>query len=81
MSTHRLLRLSKALPLAAIAIALATLTASRAQSAPAAPAEAAPLADPNRCAIHVPPICQPGRRPICLCESDISLNCSWICAS
>jgi hypothetical protein len=80
MSSHRPVRLSKAVPLAAIVFA--SLLASRAQSAPAAaPSEVAPLADPSRCSIHVPPICQPGRRPICLCESDISLNCSWICAS
>ena len=34
----------------------------------------------SRC-IDVKPICEPGKHPICLCESDISLNCKWICAS
>ncbi len=62
-------------------VGLGMLFTSRAESAPVAPEGTAPMADPSRCAIHVPPICQPGRRPICLCESDISLNCSWICAS
>jgi hypothetical protein len=63
------------------ALAVGLLATSRAESAPVAPEGPVPMADPSRCAIHVPPICQPGRRPICLCESDISLNCSWICAS
>lgn len=40
----------------------------------AAPAQA------SRC-IGVEPICRPGTRPVCLCESDISLRCGWICAS
>jgi hypothetical protein len=34
----------------------------------------------SRC-IDVKPVCPPGTEPICLCESDISLNCKWICAS
>jgi hypothetical protein len=34
----------------------------------------------SRC-IDVKPICEPGKHPICICESDISLNCKWICAS
>jgi hypothetical protein len=58
---------------------VASLLASSAQSAPAAaPSEVVPLADPSRCSIHVPPLCQPGRRPISLCESDIVLNRNWI---
>ncbi len=78
MSFNRPLRITKAVPLAALAFA--TLLASRAESAAATPSPE-PLADARRCAIQVPPICEPGRRPICICESDISLNCSWICAS
>lgn len=34
----------------------------------------------GRC-ISVPPICAPGTRAMCICESDISMNCKWICAS
>ena len=34
----------------------------------------------SRC-IDVKPICEPGKHPICICESDISLNCHWTCAS
>ena len=37
-------------------------------------------ASASRC-IGVRPICTPGTEPICICESDISLNCKWICAS
>lgn len=25
------------------------------------------------------PICRPGTHAMCICESDISLNCAWIC--
>ena len=43
---------------------------------------ATPRPSPNgsRC-IDVRPVCPPGTEPICLCESDISLNCKWVCAS
>ena len=34
----------------------------------------------SRC-IMVKPVCMPGTHPICICESDYSLNCSWVCAS
>jgi hypothetical protein len=40
----------------------------------------APVPTGSRC-IDVKPICDPGKHPICICESDISLNCRWICAS
>ena len=40
----------------------------------------APTPTGSRC-IDVKPVCPPGTEPICLCESDISLNCKWICAS
>lgn len=33
----------------------------------------------SRC-IDVRPICPPGQHPICLCESDYSYNCAWVCA-
>lgn len=44
--------------------------------------DAPPAPNPtgSRC-IDVKPICEPGKHPICICESDISLNCHWICAS
>jgi len=34
----------------------------------------------NRC-IEVIPVCPPGTHPMCICESDISLDCHYICAS
>ena len=34
----------------------------------------------SRC-LSIEPICRPGTHPICICDSDISLNCSWICGS
>jgi len=34
----------------------------------------------GRC-MSVQPICNPGQRAICVCESDISLKCNWICGS
>jgi len=34
----------------------------------------------SRC-IDVQPICPPGKHPICLCESDLSFKCGWVCAS
>jgi hypothetical protein len=40
----------------------------------------APTPTGSRC-IDVKPICDPGKHPICICESDISLDCHWICAS
>ena len=40
----------------------------------------APKAYASRC-IQVEPICPPGKHAICLCESDISMKCSWVCAS
>jgi len=40
----------------------------------------APTPTVSRC-IGIKPICEPGKHPICICESDISLNCKWICAS
>ena len=30
--------------------------------------------------ISVKPVCAPGKRAICICESSYSLKCSWICA-
>lgn len=57
---------------AAIVVAI-IVAASAAQ-----PAEAAePLT--SRC-YTIPPICMPGARPVCICENDYSINCSWICA-
>jgi len=47
-------------------------------SVPGSPTE--PLPTGSRC-IDVKPICEPGKHPICICESDISLDCHWICAS
>lgn len=40
-----------------------------------------PSAEPFsvRC-IGVKPICMPGQHPVCICESDYSYNCSWVCA-
>lgn len=37
-------------------------------------------AQATRC-LGVQPICPPGKHPICLCESDISLRCGWVCAA
>lgn len=34
----------------------------------------------SRC-ISVPPICRPGTEPLCICESDYSFRCQWICTS
>lgn len=39
----------------------------------------APPPEYARC-ISVAPICAPGTHPVCICESDISLSCSWLCA-
>ena len=39
-----------------------------------------PVPTGSRC-IDVKPVGGPGKHPICICESDISLNCKWICAS
>ncbi len=39
-----------------------------------------PVPTGSRC-IDVKPICDPGKHAICICESDISLDCHWICAS
>jgi hypothetical protein len=44
------------------------------------PARAAVQPMAGRC-IAVPPICKPGTHAMCICESDISMNCKWICAS
>lgn len=42
-----------------------------------------PQSDPGptyaRC-MSIPPICGPGTHPTCICESDISLSCTWLCA-
>lgn len=40
----------------------------------------APVPTGSRC-IDVKPVCDPGKHAICICESDISLECHWICAS
>ena len=34
----------------------------------------------GRC-IGLKPLCPIGTRPICICESNISLNCAWLCGS
>ena len=34
----------------------------------------------SRC-LGIQPICPPGKHPLCLCESDLSFNCSWVCTS
>lgn len=52
---------------------LSMVTAFSSLSAPS-------VAHAGRC-LGVEPICRPGTYPICVCESDISLRCSWICAS
>jgi hypothetical protein len=36
-------------------------------------------ADESRC-MSVKPICPPGKHPMCICESDYSYKCMWICA-
>lgn len=30
--------------------------------------------------MSIAPICAPGAHPTCICESDISMSCTWICA-
>jgi hypothetical protein len=40
----------------------------------------APVPLNGRC-IQIPPICPPGSYPMCICESDISMKCWYICAS
>lgn len=29
--------------------------------------------------IEIEPICMPGQHAVCYCESDISLDCRWMC--
>jgi hypothetical protein len=45
-------------------------------------ADDAPAPEPllNRC-IEVVPVCPPGTHPMCICESDLSYECHYICAS
>ena len=38
-------------------------------------------AEPEGTCWGIEPICPPGRSPICLCESDYSLRCEWVCGS
>lgn len=38
------------------------------------------LARTERC-LSMKPICMPGQHPICMCSSDYSFDCAWICAS
>ena len=40
-----------------------------------------PRAEPEGTCWGIQPICPPGRSPICLCESDWSLRCEWVCGS
>ncbi len=60
---------------AALLLATAAIFAGTAQGSTTEPGPTG-----SRC-IEVKPICEPGKHPICICESDISLNCRWICAS
>jgi len=60
---------------AALSVAAAAILAG---TAPTPTTEPTPTG--SRC-IEVKPICDPGKHPICICESDISLDCHWICAS
>lgn len=34
----------------------------------------------SRC-MKLAPLCKPGAAPICICESDYSLKCNWVCGS
>ncbi len=61
---------------AALILSLITAIALIPEGQPETPA-AEPMG--GRC-ISVKPICSPGTRAICICESAISLNCMWICA-
>ena len=62
------------IPTALMVAAAASLIGTAPASTPA------PTPTGSRC-IDVKPICDPGKHPICICESDISLDCHWICAS
>lgn len=53
-----------------------TLFALGAHAEPLDPPPAEPLSN----CIGIKPICMPGQRPICLCESSYSFNCAWVCA-
>lgn len=57
-----------------ITIALALMLATRTEAAPA------PEPQGSRC-LGYPPFCPAGQAPLCVCESDYSYNCIWMCAS
>ena len=61
-----------------LAIAMLLMSTAEEPLMSTVPTEAEELSD--RC-ISVEPICPPGKHAICLCESDISLRCAWVCAS
>lgn len=42
--------------------------------------EAQPEPQSTRC-IMAPPVCLGGQQPICVCQSEYSLNCMWMCGS
>jgi hypothetical protein len=44
-------------------------------------APSAAVAEPLSRCIGVEPICPPGKHAICICESDYSFKCQWVCAS
>jgi hypothetical protein len=54
------------------AIAIALMLASR--------TEAAPEPASSKC-MSYPPFCPYGQAPLCVCESDYSYSCIWMCAS
>lgn len=63
----------------AVVAAIAVGAAAVAQS-PAASPPSGNSASVGGC-YQLRPICAPGAHPICLCESDISLTCGWLCGS
>lgn len=44
-------------------------------------ADPTPKPEPMTRCIAVQPICPPGKHAICICKSDISMKCEWVCAS
>lgn len=60
-----------------VAIFLVTVGVSGAAQEPAPRATEEPA---SRC-MGIRPLCPPGQHPLCICESDYSYNCAWICAS
>lgn len=63
----------------AVLFGVVALFVSTAIAAKPSPAATAPGEGFVKC-VSVQPICPPGTHPMCVCESDYSYNCQWICA-